>query len=167
MILAMSATLTACSSSSVPETPSSVFEESTNQSETFSITSSEEPSSQSESDETITESSVVESLQSPSEAFISDVSAAISGSVTTGKESISGINLENRDLHKGCIRIRFTIIISALKACRMPVINALPFKKSAEKLKIPLISAFSFSTTINKNRIFCLTAFFQKQDYFL
>lgn len=107
MILVMSATLTACSSSSVPETSSSVafekesssvFEESTNQSETFSIASSEEPSSQSESDETIAESSVVESLQSPSEAFISDVSAAISGSVTTGKESISGITLENRDL---------------------------------------------------------------------
>ena len=38
-------------------------------------------------------------------------------------------------VHKGCIRIGFTIIVSSLKACRMPVINGLPLKESVEKLE--------------------------------
>ena len=63
-------------------------------------------------------------------------------------------------VHEGCIRIGFTIIVSSLKACRMPVINGLPLKESVEKLKIPLISAFPFSTPMNKKRVLCPAAFF-------
>lgn len=67
-------------------------------------------------------------------------------------------------VHKGCIGIRFTIIVSALKACCMPVINGLPLKESVKKLKIPLISAFPFPTPMNKNGILCPASFFQKQN---
>ena len=68
-------------------------------------------------------------------------------------------------MHKGCIRVRFTIISSSLKACRIPVISVLPFKKSAEKLRIPLVLlflayeqkqyGFSCSILLKNKTIFC------------
>ena len=63
-------------------------------------------------------------------------------------------------VHKGCIRIRFTIIVSALKACYVPVINGLTFKKPVEKFEKPLVSAFPFPTSMYKNSVICLTLSF-------
>ena len=38
-------------------------------------------------------------------------------------------------VHEGCIRIGFTIIVSSLKSCRMPVINGLSLKEFVKKQK--------------------------------
>lgn len=51
-------------------------------------------------------------------------------------------------MYKICNQIGFATIVSSLKACRMPVINGLPFRKS---VKTQNTVDFCFSASINKN----------------
>ena len=55
-------------------------------------------------------------------------------------------------VHKCCVRIRFTIVVSALKTGSMPVIGYLAFKKTPEKFQIFLVPAFPLSASMNKDR---------------